>query len=90
MPMVALRVAMMTSAQPSSAALPAKQRPCTMPTSGTWPDKRANWMNEVQSRPATTGMSVSPGRPPPPSANSTTGTRHWRASASMRSSFLWP
>ena len=30
-------VAMMTSQQPSSAALPAKQRPAAMPTRGTWP-----------------------------------------------------
>ena len=38
MPMLLASVAMITSAQPSSAALPAKQRPCTMPTTGTLPD----------------------------------------------------
>ncbi len=41
MPMLLWRVAMMTSLQPSSAALPAKQRPATMPTTGTWPFSRA-------------------------------------------------
>ena len=37
MPIELSRVAMTTSQQPSSAALPAKQRPATMPTSGTRP-----------------------------------------------------
>ncbi len=46
-----------------------------MPTSGTSPLRRANSSNARQSRPATIGMSTSPGRPPPPSANSTTGSR---------------
>ncbi len=41
MPIELSRVAMMTSQQPSSAALPAKQRPATMPTSGTRPLRRA-------------------------------------------------
>ena len=41
MPMWLSRVAMITSLQPSSAALPAKQRPATMPTTGTWPLSRA-------------------------------------------------
>jgi len=41
MPMLLRLVAMITSLQPSSAALPAKQRPATMPTTGTWPLKRA-------------------------------------------------
>jgi hypothetical protein len=40
---VAARVAMITSLQPSSAALPAKQRPLTMPTTGTWPDSARSW-----------------------------------------------
>ena len=64
---------MMTSQQPSSAALPAKQRPETMPTSGTSPLSPPNSAKASVSRPATTAMSVSPGRPPPPSANRTTG-----------------
>ena len=88
MPMLLARVAIMTSTQPSSAALPAKQRPCTMPTTGTLPDSAANWLKVWLFRPATIGMSTSPGRPPPPSANSTTGNRNWCASPSMRS-FLW-
>ena len=37
MPMLASGVAMMTSQVPASAALPAKQRPETIDTSGTWP-----------------------------------------------------
>ena len=74
MPMLLARVAMITSAQPSNAALPAKQRPCTMPTTGTLPDSAANWLKVWLLSPATTGMSVSPGRPPPPSANSTVGS----------------
>ena len=41
MPMLASSVAMMTSQQPSSAALPAKQRPEAMPTSGTRPREPA-------------------------------------------------
>jgi hypothetical protein len=43
MPMLLLRVAMITSLQPSSAALPAKQRPLTMPIHGTWPDSVRSW-----------------------------------------------
>lgn len=42
-----------------------------------------------QSRPATPTKSVSPGRPPPPSANSTSGKRHCSARPSRRSVFLW-
>ena len=89
MPMLALRVAMITSQQPSSAALPAKQRPDTTPTVGTSPDSLAMPTKVWQSSPATPTKSVSPGRPPPPSANSTTGSRHCSARASMRSVFLW-
>ena len=79
MPIELSRVAMTTSQQPSSAALPAKQRPATMPISGTWPLRRAKLAKVVTCRPATIGMSTSPGRPPPPSANSTTGRRCSRA-----------
>ena len=47
---------MTTSQQPSSAALPAKQRPELMPTSGTRPLRAApNRLNAMQSRPATPG-----------------------------------
>ena len=89
MPMLEFSVAMMTSQQPSSAALPAKQRPETMPTRGARPLSAAKARKLGVSSPATIGMSVSFGRPPPPSANSTTGRRQLAASASMRSSFLW-
>ena len=89
MPMVLFSVAMMTSQHPSRAALPAKHRPETIPTSGTRPESDAKPRKLGVSRPATVGMSVSLGRPPPPSAKSTTGTRHVAASVSMRSSFLW-
>ena len=75
MPMLASGVAMMTSQQPSSAALPAKQRPETTPTSGTSPLSAPKRAKASVSRPVTTAMSVSPGRPPPPSAKSTTGRR---------------
>ncbi len=44
-------VAMITSAQPSSAALPAKQRPCAMPTTGTLPESAANWLKVWLLRP---------------------------------------
>jgi hypothetical protein len=42
MPMFEPSVAMTTSQQPSSAALPAKHRPDVMPTSGTSPLRRPN------------------------------------------------
>ena len=89
MPTKLARVAMMTSAQPSRAALPAKHRPCTMPTTGTLPESAANWLKVWLLRPATMGMSVSPGRPPPPSANSTTGSRCLCAMPSIRSVLWW-
>ena len=80
---------MMTSQQPSSAAFPAKQRPDAMPTVGTRPESAAKPRKLGVSRPATVGTSMSLGRPPPPSAKSTTGTRHCAESASIGSSFLW-
>ncbi|MNR62286.1 hypothetical protein D3C85_1842730 [compost metagenome] len=46
MPMLASRVATITSQQPSSAALPAKQRPAAMPMTGTSPLRLANAANE--------------------------------------------
>ena len=87
MPMLAPSVAMTTSQHPRMAALPAKQRPDAMPTSGTWPDRPPHSQNARQSRPETPGASVSPGRPPPPSAKNTTG-RRLRAMTSKRRSFL--
>jgi hypothetical protein len=89
MPSVVSFEAMMTSQQPSSAALPAKQRPETTPTNGTRPLSRANWPKVGTSRPVTPSRSVSPGRPPPPSASSTTGVRSSSASLNMRYCFLW-
>ena len=87
MPMLASSVAITTSQQPSSAALPAKQFPEAIPTSGTSPLRRANRLKARQSRPATIGASTSPGRPPPPSANSTTGSLRRSASSNSRSFF---
>ena len=51
MPMFEFSVAMITSQQPSSAALPAKQRPELMPTSGTRPEQAREQVKAVQSRP---------------------------------------
>ena len=45
MPMFAFAVAMMTSQQPRITALPAKQRPDVMPTSGTSPLSWPNMLN---------------------------------------------
>ncbi len=87
--MLAPSTATITSQQPSSAALPAKQRAATMPISGTWPDSAARRAKVVQSRPATPSQSTWPGRLPPPSANSTGGQR-WRSHrSSKRSALLW-
>src|ERR1700760_833188 len=63
MPMLASSVAMTTSQQPSNAALPAKQLPEAMPTSGTRPLSCANRPNARQSSPEMIGMSTSPGAP---------------------------
>ena len=63
MPMLESSVAITTSQHPSSAALPAKQLPEAIPTSGTSPLRRANRLKARQSSPATIGMSTSPGRP---------------------------
>ena len=71
-------VAMITSQQPSSAALPAKQRPELMPTSGTSPLTARRRSGRPCSRGRHPVPSVSPGRPPPPSVKNTTGSRHSR------------
>ena len=66
---------MMTSQQPSSDALPAKQRP------GRDADHRHEPAQLGEARRTSARcresplVSVSPGRPPPPSANSTSGMR---------------
>jgi hypothetical protein len=85
MPSVESLVAMITSQQPRMAALPAKQRPEVIPTSGTAPDKRPqNSKPRVKPPP-----SVSPGRPPPPSVKNTVGSRQRNASSLIRSSLSW-
>ena len=86
MPMFESFVAMITSQQPSSEALPAKQRPVVMPTMGTRPLSVANCEN-VRVRPSV--LSVSPGRPPPPSPKRTTGSLALRATWIMRSVLAW-
>ena len=87
MPMLEPRVAMTTSLQPRMAALPAKHRPEVIPTSGTSPLSRPHRWKAMVSSPDTPGASVSPGRPPPPSAKNTTG-RRWRSITSNSRSFL--
>ena len=52
MPMLALSSAMITSQQPRNAALPAKQRPETTPTSGTWPESSAKAVKVREEMPA--------------------------------------
>ena len=71
------------------AALPAKQRPATMAILGTRPDSWAKLRKVGTSSPATAVVSVSPGRPPPPSANQTTGS-FWSAMIAIsRSDLRW-
>ena len=89
MPMLELRVAMVTSQQPQKTALPAKQRPEAMPIRGARPLSWAKARKVGTSRPVTPTPSVSPGRPPPPSANQMIGSRSRSASAIIRSVFLW-
>ncbi|SLJ82480.1 Uncharacterised protein [Mycobacteroides abscessus subsp. abscessus] len=55
MPMLASGVAITTSHMPSSAALPAKQRPETMPINGTRPDSAPIARKVVTSRPEIPG-----------------------------------
>ena len=102
MPMFESSVAMMTSQQPSSEALPAKQRPELMATVGTTPLSRAIDANvgvtsgrlrklpDDGSRPfSPVRLPPVPARPPPPSVKNTSGSRHALASSSMRSVFGW-
>ncbi|MNN47886.1 hypothetical protein D3C81_1623280 [compost metagenome] len=89
MPMLADLSAMMTSQQPRKAALPAKQRPETMPTTGTLPLSSAKAANDGWYSPDTEGKSTSPGRPPPPSPNSTSGSSSRSATSTMRSVLIW-
>ena len=92
MPMFESAVAMMTSQQPSSAALPAKQRPEVMPTSGDQAGlsaARRAWNGHAVEPGDAASRRCRPGRPPPPSAKNTTGSRHRSASSNMRSFLRW-
>ena len=75
MPIDEFFVAITTSQQPRIAALPAKQRPELMPTSGEEPLSRPKIWKAMVLRPATDCTSTSPGRPPPPSVKKTSGRR---------------
>ncbi|MDZ5442218.1 hypothetical protein U2F26_05640 [Micromonospora sp. 4G57] len=83
MPMLAPATPMVTSHMPSSAALPAKQYPAAIPIRSE--RSRASDAKVVSSRPATVGCSVSLGRPPPPSAKTTTGSPSRAATSRSRS-----
>ncbi len=67
-------MATIRSAHPAMTALPAKQLSSTTAILGTVPLSRAHAANVVTSSAETSGMSVSPGRPPPPEAKNTVGT----------------
>ena len=71
-------------------ALPAKQRPATIAIRGTTPERRAQRAKARVSSAETTAWSVSPGRPPPPSAKNTVGSFMRSISSNRRSFFLWP
>ena len=71
-------------------ALPAKQRPFTTAIRGTTPDSCAHSLNARVSSDDTVGKSVSPGRPPPPSAKKTVGSRIRSISSNSRSFLRCP
>ena len=73
MPMFEPSVAITTSQHPRMAALPAKHRPLVIPDPRCDTAQRPQRWNAMTSRPETPGASVSPGRPPPPSAKNTVG-----------------
>ena len=80
-------MATVTSAQPNSAALPAKQKPLFTAMRGTRPLNAAQRANEGTSSPAICVVtSVSPGRPPPPSVYMITGNSVRRRASNRRSS----
>ena len=87
MPIDEFFVAITTSQQPRIAALPAKQRPELIPTSGTAPLRRPKRWKAMVLSPATDWTSMSPGRPPPPSVKNTRGMRCF-STISNRRSFL--
>ena len=71
-------------------ALPAKQRPLTIAMRGTRPESRAHIAKARVSSHDTPGKSVSPGRPPPPSAKKKTGSRIRSMSSNSRSFLRCP
>ena len=83
-------MATIRSEQPAITALPAKQRPATTAIRGTSPESRAQSAKARVSSAETTGKSVSPGRPPPPSAKKTVGSRIRSISSNRRSFLRWP
>ena len=83
-------MATIRSEQPASTALPAKQRPWTIAIRGTSPESRAQSAKARVSSAETTGWSVSPGRPPPPSAKRIAGSRIRSISSKRRSFLRWP
>ena len=80
---------MMTSQQPSSAALPAKQRPPTTPTIGTSPLSRANRAKASVSRPVTAAAVGVPGTAPPALGEEDDGRRSRSITPNSRSFFRW-
>jgi hypothetical protein len=90
MPSDESRVATIRSEQPAMTALPAKQRPLTIAMRGTLPDSAAHSAKARTWSDETTGKSVSPGRPPPPSAKKTVGSRIRSIRSNRRSFLRWP
>jgi DNA primase len=89
LPIQDARVAMVISAQPKRAALPAKQHPLFTAMRSERPRSAAQRAKVGTESPATCVLtSVSPGRPPPPSVNITTG-RDSRPARSKRRSSFW-
>ncbi len=85
MPSVEPSVAMITSLHATSAVLPANVRPFTTAISGTSPLSCEKVVNVCVSTATRGPMSSSPGRPPPPSPNRTSGSRKRWASSNIRS-----
>ena len=90
MPSEEFFVATIRSEHPAITALPAKQLPATMEILGTWPESLAQSAKALTWSALTTGWSVSPGRPPPPSAKKTTGRRIRSISSNIRSFLKCP
>ena len=90
MPSEEFIVATIRSEQPAITALPAKQLPETIEIRGTWPESLAQSANARTWSALTTGWSVSPGRPPPPSAKKTTGSRIRSITSNIRSFLKCP